>query len=303
MTTLGLGGGRSLSIAILISVGLGATAAPSAAGPDDAPAPASNRQKPDRMAKLLPNRKADCRGTLGYGPPGIQPGFQGFGLGFHRGYGFGGAALGVGAEGGYPLYGGPGYPHPAPQLRRIGGIVPFEFFGGPGGPGPGQSNFFGTVGPLEPDKPVVTFNVDSPETGFDGGYGCLTGTLPYPEQTFAEFSSGDTGRKEGRDGVGPSMSGGPDPADAGTSLGIESEPTVDAGLARGLKVTRLQPGGAGEKAGLQVGDVIRAANGYLTEQPGNLTWIVANASPDNNIKFTILAAKDGEVRTITARRP
>ena len=71
-------------------------------------------------------------GTLGYGPPGLQPGYQGFGLGYHLGYGYGGDALGVGADGGYPFYGGPGYPHCMPELRRIGGIVPFPYFGGPG---------------------------------------------------------------------------------------------------------------------------------------------------------------------------
>ena len=41
-----------------------------------------------------------CEGTLGYGPPGLHPGYYGFGLSFHRGYGYGGNALGVGAEGG-----------------------------------------------------------------------------------------------------------------------------------------------------------------------------------------------------------
>src|SRR5512135_3687906 len=69
-------------------------------------------------------------GTLGYGKPGLYPGFQGFGLGYHRGYGYGGDALGVGAGGGYPFYGGPGYCHPWPALRRIGGITPFPFYGG-----------------------------------------------------------------------------------------------------------------------------------------------------------------------------
>ena len=76
-------------------------------------------------------------GTLGYAKPGLYPGFQGFGLGYHLGYGYGGSALGVGADGGYPFYGGPGYPHPWPTLRRIGGITPFPFYGGPGGPMPG----------------------------------------------------------------------------------------------------------------------------------------------------------------------
>ena len=81
---------------------------------------------------------------------------QGFSLGYHPGYGYGRGALGVGAEGGYPFYGGPGYPHPWPCLRRIGGIVPFPYYGGPGYPIPGHPNYFGEFGPLSPDRPVVT---------------------------------------------------------------------------------------------------------------------------------------------------
>ena len=40
-------------------------------------------------------------GTLGYGPPGIFPGFQGFGLGYHLGYGYGGEPW-ARCRGGYP---------------------------------------------------------------------------------------------------------------------------------------------------------------------------------------------------------
>ena len=43
-------------------------------------------------------RRGPAAGTLGYGPPGIYPGFQGFGLGYHLGYGYGGDALGSRAE-------------------------------------------------------------------------------------------------------------------------------------------------------------------------------------------------------------
>ena len=77
------------------------------------------------------NNSVVSQGTLGYGPPGLHPGYQGFGLSFHRGYGYGGYALGVGAEGGYPFYGGPGYPHTWPRLNRFCGITPFPYYGGP----------------------------------------------------------------------------------------------------------------------------------------------------------------------------
>ena len=74
--------------------------------------------------------KADVDGTE------VGSGFQGFGLSYHLGYGYGGNALGMTDNGGYPFYGGPGYPHPWPRLRRCGGITPFPYFGGPGYPSP-----------------------------------------------------------------------------------------------------------------------------------------------------------------------
>lgn len=46
------------------------------------------------------------------GGHGLYPGFYGFGLSYHLGYGYGGYGLGVGADGGYPYYGGPAIPTP-----------------------------------------------------------------------------------------------------------------------------------------------------------------------------------------------
>jgi hypothetical protein len=129
-------------------------------------------------------------GTVGYGPPGVYAGFQGFGLGYHPGYGYGGNALGVGAEGGYPFYGGPGYPHVSPRLRRLKRIVPFPYFGGPGFPDPMHPNFFEPFGALAPDKPVVTIENQGSD---QGGYGSYSGALPDPEARFAPFAT-DTAR-------------------------------------------------------------------------------------------------------------
>lgn len=128
-------------------------------------------------------------GTLGYGPPGVYPGFQGFGLGYHPGYGYGGDASGVGAAGGYPFYGGPGYPHPAPRLNRGCGINPFPHYGGPGQPTPSYPNFYGPVGPLVPTRQVVTILPEPGEADPAVGYGCFTGALPYPESYFAPFAA------------------------------------------------------------------------------------------------------------------
>ncbi len=125
-------------------------------------------------------------GTLSYGGYALYPGFPGFGLSFHAGYGYGGKGLGTGALGGYPFYGGPGYPHPAPVLRRCGGITPFLFYGGPEYPRFGYSNFFTEVGPLIIRPPVAVI-VTHGEIGYSGNFGPFTGTLPYPDKYFAPF--------------------------------------------------------------------------------------------------------------------
>jgi hypothetical protein len=125
-------------------------------------------------------------GTLGYGGFATYPGFPGFGLSFHAGYGYGGNGLGVGAFGGYPYYGGPGYPHPAPILRRCGGIAPFLFYGGPDYPRFGYSNYFTEIGPLVVRKPVAAVG-NGHEFGYSGDFGSFTGTLPYPDAYFAPF--------------------------------------------------------------------------------------------------------------------
>ena len=310
--------GTSRSGAVALALIFGSLHGPSAIGQDGGPTtPAPPKGK--KWDYLFHKRKAASQGTLGYGPPGLHPGFQGFGLGYHPGYGYGGAALGVGAEGGYPLYGGPGYPHPAPALRRIGGISPFCYFGGPGGPSPGNPNFFEGVGPLVPDTPVVTIPADSP---YAGDYGPFTGSIPYPESTFAPFTTravGDSSEESGRSQAPTQSQARPQPSapssgpptaesvpgssDARSTLGVDTDAVVDAGFARGLKVTFVQPSSVAEKAGLKVGDVIRSANGFLTEQPGHLSWVIVNASPDKVLTLNVLAAKDGEVHTITARRP
>src|SRR5207248_44563 len=85
-------------------------------------------------------------GALGWGGPGLYPGFYGFGLSFHRGYGYGGSGLGVGAGGGYPYYGGPGYP--------CGGHL---YDGGPAYTGQPNSllrpDYLPTGGPGSPSQP------------------------------------------------------------------------------------------------------------------------------------------------------
>ena len=72
---------------------------------------------------------------------------------------------------------------------------------------------------------------------------------------------------------------------------------------KGMKITNIYPGTAAEQAGLQVGDVLRSVNGYLTEQRGNLAWIIANATPNNELKLNVRTAKDGQATRSRPRFP
>jgi S1-C subfamily serine protease len=86
-------------------------------------------------------------------------------------------------------------------------------------------------------------------------------------------------------------------------LGIDEEPVVLADGRKGMKITNVYPGTAAAQAGLQIGDVLRSVNGYLTEQRGNLAWVIANATPYNTLKLNVLTAKDGLYHTVTATFP
>ena len=68
-----------------------------------------------------------------------------------------------------------------------------------------------------------------------------------------------------------------------------------------MKVTNVYPGTAAERAGLGVCDVIYSINGYLTEQRGNLAWIIANAAQNNQLRMSVKTAKDGQEHAITER--
>jgi hypothetical protein len=248
---------------------------------------------------------ADGAGTLGYGPPGVYPGFQGFGLGYHLGYGYGGKALGPGAEGGYPFYGGPGYPHPWPVLQRcpLLTINPFPYYGGPGFPTPECPNYFGGTGPLVPTAQVVTIGGSG---GDPGSYGCFTGAHPYTEAQLAPFTTaaGTRGSFSGAGGAPTSAAPVPAPSPPqARTLGIDADPIVDADGVPGLKISRVTPGSAAEKAGLHAGDMLYAINGYVTTQRSDLTWIATYAAPDNILRMRFVSASDGKEHTITVRLP
>jgi hypothetical protein len=251
-------------------------------------------------------------GTLGYGPPGLHEGFQGFGLGYHLGYGYGGTelglghgpyALGVGAEGGYPNYGGPGYPHPAPVLSRKLAIVPFCHFAGPGFPTPENPNFFGgPAGQLVPDTPVVTFEADPALPTQEAGYGQFDGTLPYPESAFAPYATmiGEYGTASETSGGSPASTGTPP---ASGALGMVFEPFTETGRTPGLKITSVVPRGLAARVGVSAGDVMVSINGYVTQKLTDPEWIILNASPDKVLKMTVRSVSDAKEREVTIQLP
>lgn len=161
-------------VLMVLACGAWAMATP-ANGADDPPCAARNCAPAGSVVALGPPPA-----------PGATSGFQGFGLGYHLKHGYGGNGLGVGANGGYPFYGGPGYLHPNPPLRRLKRIVPFPYYGGPGGPSPGQPYFYGGVGSLVPNPQVISI---IGERGGTADFGPATGAIPYPESTFAPFAA------------------------------------------------------------------------------------------------------------------
>jgi hypothetical protein len=83
-------------------------------------------------------------------------------------------------------------------------------------------------------------------------------------------------------------------------LGIDEEPVALADGRKAMKITYVYPGSGADRAALQVGDVLISANGYLTEQRGNLAWIIANATPGSELKLVVRTAKDGKDHTVIA---
>jgi hypothetical protein len=130
---------------------------------------------------------------------------------------------------------------------------------------------------------------------YNYGYGYPYYTYSYPGYTYSNplpVAPGSTAVGSAGDAA---------PAQ-GRYLGIDEVAVVDSG-GQGMRVMRVYPGTPAEKAGLQVGDVILSANGYLTQQHGHLAWIIANAGPDGVLQLNVRTARDGAEHVISARVP
>jgi hypothetical protein len=195
----------------------------------------------------------------------------GFGGGGYRGYGgYGGYGLGLGF--GYGLGYGLGW-------------------GGYGGYGLGWGGYgYPWSG---------GYGYGYPGYGYDYGY-----ANPYPYNGFLAPAYG-AGTAYGMSATAPVVN--TTTAIAAPSqrrfLGITEQPVVDTDGTRAMKVETVYSGSAADQSGLKPGDVIKSVNGFVTETPGNLAWIIANATPDRVLKMNVRSTTDGKVHVIAANLP
>ncbi len=274
-------------------------------------------------------------GFYGFGMgfhPGYGYGGDGLGVGADGGYPFYG---GPGYPcGGQPYDGGPGYTgQPSPLMRPT-----YAYTGDPGNPEDPNAGMDATyraraavvVGPGNPYYGYESGEGSGPPGGYRGGFGLFTGASSYPfthpsytaeaaatGTVFDPFSGAGTSAAHTTTTIPtPAMGFGYSLAERtpvtigvlplpvrGRYLGIDEEPVVNANGTGGIKVTKVHPGTAAEKAGLHVGDIIYSVNGYLTTQRGNLAWIIAKAAPGNILNMKVRTATDGKEQTIKAQLP
>jgi hypothetical protein len=215
-------------------------------------------------------------GLRGFG--GFNRGFYGrgfYGLGGLGYFGLGGLGYGLGGFGwGYPYYGytGLGYGYP---WYGYGYSYPYYGYGY--------------------SVPYYGYAYNDPYYGYGYGYGYpYSGYLTaYPATS--SYSSAY---------VAPAL---PAPVASenasltpSAGLGIEAQQVLEANGQEAMRVLTVYPGTPADKAGLAVGDKIESANGYLTQTPENVVWIIKNAAPSNVLKMTVRTAKDGLDHTVTA---
>ncbi len=278
-----------------------------------------------RMSGRLPLMAfALALAVSGYSTPSAMALGGSDGMGLWGEYGYGPHLGGYhGIAYGKPFYGGYGMVYGYPKHRKVNGCgVP-----GYGGTSPGCGY------PYHGSASVYTDGVH-----FNGNFGMFTGAPTPPPMMSLENAAAEAAAESDKDrakekakekaeeeemdpsatdpGIDPGGEMG-EPADdkslrspKSTSapknsreFGIDEEAIVEANGVRAMKVTRVYPGTVAETAGIRRGDVIYSINGFLTEQQGNLTWILANASPNNTLKLTVRSSRQPQGHIITALVP
>ncbi len=215
-------------------------------------------------------------GRGGYCYGGFYPGFFGLGLGYGLGYGWGGYGYpGYGYGYGYPGYGyglGYGYGYPG-----YGYGLGYSGYGYPGygyGYGSGYYDPYYGYGTAYVDPGVSNLVNSNVSPGYT--YSSAYGTVPLQTRTSAAPSSF-----------------------ALPSLGIDEKAVSDA-KGNHIEVARVHPSSPAERVGLKPGDTIVSANGYLTQTPGNLAWIINHHASSGAVTLHIRKAANGQEATMNA---
>lgn len=83
------------------------------------------------------------------------------------------------------------------------------------------------------------------------------------------------------------------------SLGIDERKVSDA-TGSHIQVARVYAGSPAERAGLQAGDTIVSANGFLTQDPGNLAWIINHHTTNGAVTLKVRQVANGQDATLSA---
>lgn len=236
---------------------------------------------------------------LASGPPAIAHGGGGGGGG-HGGGGMGGGHMGGGGFGGHMGGGGFGWGHGGMGgFHHHGGFVNRGFYPG----------FFG----FGLGYPWYGYGYGYPGYGYGYGYGYPGYGLGYsgygyPGSSYVVDTNGNSGYVAAPgSGYTYSSAYGTVPLQATTpaapssfplpSLGIDEEKVSDA-TGSHIQVTRVHPGSPAERAGLKVGDTIVSANGYLTQEVGNLAWIINHHAPSGVVTLNVRKVASGQDATV-----
>jgi serine protease Do len=85
------------------------------------------------------------------------------------------------------------------------------------------------------------------------------------------------------------------------TLGVSARSVTDLGVhgGDGAQIEAVDPGGAGDKAGIKEGDVVIAVNGTPVDSSEDLTVLVAKHGVGDTVKITLV--RQGKDHTVTAR--
>jgi S1-C subfamily serine protease len=128
-----------------------------------------------------------------------------------------------------------------------------------------------------------------------------------PRNQGNDSSQGDGGGRgqEGSDGSNNGGENGTDTAQPaqGRYLGVTQQAVIDPDGRAGIQVMSVTPGSPAHLAGLEPGDIVLSANGYVTQDVGTLPWLVNSSEPNGTLSLTVRNVRNGELVGVTAQIP